>query len=593
MNHPSSTSFFSGVFFLLRTFTFRPYGGNLLSPGGASWLFIVTGLVFIMALCEGAAWGRMATMVIPTLDPWSVGLVVFGIVFFLIWGFDATLMTLDMYGSLQERLYGKPYNPVTALLWTVVGYIARFGLVAGSLYLTAPQLADLVFNEDIERIIRQRNDAETGRIRTLIETRDSEREQRLRQSIDDDRKLFEEEVAGRRNGPGYGPVARSIEARIDANVEELDVLLEARRSELERFDIALEGRNPNLLSEWQADIVSASRFERRKALRELRDDENYKIVQRTIEGFLAFIFVTLFMVKVFQPQSIKIYLSAALQDEYKRFLAGEFDDWIDVSKGRMHMTPHRFEDIMLNVYPARRHAEVTRQRVAANQTQYDDVAAMLEGLKSTVEDDLARYTSEVETSRDRIQDLRQQLREAQDEASAQSARKTQGEQQLRDARGIHWTAYSDPSMRVEYIRSQTEMEEARAEAEAAGRVATLEIVRLQDALAREEESCRRLIEYREFYEAEDRQIREKLAQNRLERRNATASLREAIDQATRVVAMGPPPDPNDHYRRSQDGGWLAKLGGAITSLLASLLPSVVDDADHRDATPRSREARRL
>lgn len=356
-----------GLELLWATATFRPYGDRLLSPAGASWLLIVTVLVLIMAFSEAVAWGRMMSELSEgPLMPF-VGVLAGIAVFVIVWGIDATLMTLDVGApEVERRLYGRRNGTFGSRLNLFFGYLLRICIVSGSLWLTAPQLADMLFTTDIEHLIALERKNIVDSVRIDLETRDQAREEALHTQLWEDRNLLEDELAGRSSGrSGYGPIARTIEGRIASAEAELTTLTSQRDAELTALREAVASNDQAALeSEWGIVLPADSAAERRKALEKLSEDPSFAAAERSIQGFLVLIFISLFAAKLFQPRAIKIYLSGPLQDEYVRYLAGEFDPWLpkgERADNAAAMTPYRFEDLMLNLFPKVRRADLHRR----------------------------------------------------------------------------------------------------------------------------------------------------------------------------------------------------------------------------------------
>ncbi|MEN0062999.1 MAG: DUF4407 domain-containing protein [Myxococcota bacterium] len=418
---PRANGAVSGLELLVATATFRPYGERLLSPAGAGWLLIVTVLVLIMASAEGIAWGRMMSQLSegPLMPAFGVcaGLAVFVIV----WGIDATLMTLDVAApSIERRLYGRTASPWMSRLSLLGGYLLRIGIVSGSLWLTAPQLADMLFTTDIEHVVDLKRKQIIDGVRSEVASQDAAREAALREQLWNDRNLLEDELAGRSSGRrGYGPIARTIEARIATAEAELDRIVSARESEVEALSGALETNDAERLqSQWGIVLPTDSAAERRKALEELSQDPSFAAAERSIQGFLILIFVSLFAAKLFQPRAIKIYLSGALQDEYCRYLAGEFDGWLpehERPRNAAHaMTPYRFEDLMMNTLPEVRAADLRRRE---RQLRREHLAMQLTDIE-TVDADLQRHLTKARREEARLHErLAADLRSVEDSRS--------------------------------------------------------------------------------------------------------------------------------------------------------------------------------
>lgn len=392
-----------GLRLLATTATFRPYGTNLLTPAAAGWLLIVTVLVLIMATAEGVAWGRMMSELStgPAMIVFGgfVGLAVFAIV----WGLDATLMTLDLAAPDYDRkLYGRSENAVLSRLTHVGGYLLRIGIVSGSLILTAPQLADMVFSTDIVQHIDMQRKGLIDEARLAITSQGLEREEALRTQLWSDRNLLEDELAGRSSGRrGYGRIAQTIEGRIADAEAEIATLTTGRDEELAAFEGAILNHDAALLqSRWGLVLPENSATNRRKALDALAEDPSFQAAEQSIQGFLILIFVSLFALKLFQPRAIKVYLSQALQNEYERYRQGEFDGWLPETErsdqGARAMAPFRFEDLMLTVFPQVRADDLQRRNQQLQHSILRRQLVDIDAVDADLTNRLSRCTSQLE-----------------------------------------------------------------------------------------------------------------------------------------------------------------------------------------------------
>jgi hypothetical protein len=60
----------------------------------------------------------------------------------------------------------------------------------------------------------------------------------------------------------------------------------------------------------------------------------YQNTEIAVKAFLAFVFFGLLLLKLFEPTSIRLYMSEVLQQEYLRYLAGTFDEVLPDSEQR-------------------------------------------------------------------------------------------------------------------------------------------------------------------------------------------------------------------------------------------------------------------
>ena len=298
------------------------------------------------------------------------------------------------------------------------GIAVRVGVVTVSLSITAPFIAQLVFRADIEKALEGRRSTLIGQTRANIsahfaaELGKVERQLRELQSLAEQntqaaraktqtlleqarldlasaQRDYEKEIAGQlRTGTlqrGDGPTAKAILKRI-ARIEVdialyrktlaappsdqsalpiFDRLKEAqlrraeldseRESELGRFERAVEMDDlKELENRWGLVLPSNSLGAQKTLLASLKYQPVFVETELAIRAFLAIIFMVFLSLKLFEPRSVKIYLSEALQDEWQRYKKGEFDDWLSESdrpnEEQPPMPPHRFEDMMVRVY---------------------------------------------------------------------------------------------------------------------------------------------------------------------------------------------------------------------------------------------------
>jgi hypothetical protein len=113
-------------------------------------------------------------------------------------------------------------------------------------------------------------------------------------------------------------------------------------------------------------VPESSVIARGKILAEIVQIPTYTKTEWAVRAFLAFLFLALFILKIFEPRSVRIYLSEALQQEWRRYKARAFDIWLAPEErcdsNPSAMTPFRFQELMVNVYPAIRAEDLNRRR---------------------------------------------------------------------------------------------------------------------------------------------------------------------------------------------------------------------------------------
>jgi hypothetical protein len=129
-------------------------------------------------------------------------------------------------------------------------------------------------------------------------------------------------------------------------------------------------------------------IERGKILAQIVQIPTYTKTEWAVRAFLGFLFLALFILKMFEPRSVRIYLNESLQEEWKRYQAGAFDVWlskVDKSNSRPSaMTPFRFYELMVNVYPAVRAEDINRRRSMKVEEDAKSTTDLLTSIKEDV-----------------------------------------------------------------------------------------------------------------------------------------------------------------------------------------------------------------
>jgi hypothetical protein len=152
-------------------------------------------------------------------------------------------------------------------------------------------------------------------------------------------------------------------------VAEFDSLTDAAMAE--RYKLALPGD---------------SFQERARALANIRND-SYLLTERAVQAFLAFLFVALVLLKLFEPRSVRVYFSERLQGLYRQYQGGLFDPHLDPAErsvGSAPMTSLRFEDWCLNTYPAIRARDVHTIQAGERTQFFGNSASELSAITAAV-----------------------------------------------------------------------------------------------------------------------------------------------------------------------------------------------------------------
>jgi hypothetical protein len=392
---------------LLRHMQIRPHDDRLLAPSAAFWFFSACCLMFPMALTEMTAWGYLGLLFTEGNLRWVVAAFTGITIFVVVWMIDVSLITMDRaWGEHAEAILGKPPASATwRRIREAFTFLLRISLLVGSLTITAPYLAQVVFHKDIERHIA----SEAGRIieagRATAAAKYDSQIQQKDAGIAVKRSEYEHEVAGKGTSGRYGlgPAAMALGQTVSTLEEERGALQSDKDTGLNEFDTLARDWRTNrekLAALYGLTLPQTSILENRKALEILRKRPEYQSTELAIKAFLGFIFAGLLLLKLFEPHSVRLYLSDVLQQENLRFLAGAFDEMLPANEKSTSksgaISPQRLYDFLVNVWvPARkveaRQAE-TRARGAAARQSLDT----LENLQGKID-------QEVKSARDEVQ----------------------------------------------------------------------------------------------------------------------------------------------------------------------------------------------
>jgi|GEM_PF-1218335 len=356
---------------LRRLISLKPYGDELLTPMVASWIFIVTVLVLIMASSEALSWAYFASFFFNDWHRFPSAGITGAIVFFVVWSVDVSLLTLDRgKAHYEQHLYGH----AKASSWkefskTGVGIALRLVIVMGSLYFTSPYLTQLIFTRDISKELERQTRAQVIHERNAIEVNYDNSINSLQTSLDKLGGELTDEIAGRETSRtkqfGDGPVAKSIRTQIKDKQDSLDELTANKKQELDSFDKAVADHNTEELgNRWGMVLPENSITKRSEVLDKIKGLPMFWQTSLAIKGFLAFLFFAMVILKLFEPRGVRIYLSEAMQQEWQRYRGGAFDAWLrhyERSNAAIStMTPYRFDDVMVHAYSSIRNADLAR-----------------------------------------------------------------------------------------------------------------------------------------------------------------------------------------------------------------------------------------
>ena len=200
---------------LLRHLLIEPHGKRLLTTSAAFWFFSARILVFVMAGAETFAWGYLGFLFGEGFVRWVAAAFTGAVIFLVVWMIDVSLITLDRASNQHtQEILGRASPSRKSLDFATFGL--RIALLIGSLTITAPYLAQVVFNTDIRRFIDQEATTAIDKARQRLVVERAQTAERDGHLINEKRLRLEQEVAGKGLSGRYGegPAATSMRADI-------------------------------------------------------------------------------------------------------------------------------------------------------------------------------------------------------------------------------------------------------------------------------------------------------------------------------------------------------------------------------------------
>ena len=321
-------------------FRLKPYGNRLVDGMAEFWLILAAVNIASIALCDAIAWGYFGYTTSEGAVAWMAAALAGTIVFLLVGSLDAMFV-------MHDRTAAAPAAGRWRIRRDHLALGARIILVILTFTITAPFLTQLVFMRDIEANIKRSNEARIAGKRAEIAGAFDSRIGGLRETIASRQRDLEMEIGGTGTSGRYGkgPTAAAIEREVLGLEAEAARQESAKQQELGTFDRAVA--TPTLLANrYGVDLVREGPDTRASVVAELEKSASFRATQRTIKAFLLFMFLGLVCLKLFQPESVRIYYSARLQAAHARLEAGVFNHRLDPREQPEAggMTPVRFAE---------------------------------------------------------------------------------------------------------------------------------------------------------------------------------------------------------------------------------------------------------
>lgn len=427
---------------LRKLFSLKPYGNNLLDGVGETWLVLAALNILSIAFCDAVAWAYFGYTTATGAAAWASAIVAGLVVLMLVGSVDAMFV---MHDRTRKRAAEPPLDASRSVWKRVrrgvhrdhVAIVARIALVILTFTVTAPFLTQMFFARDIEASIKRQNEQTIGSMRSSIAGSFDRRIDESRAQLATRQRELEREIAGTGSSGRYGkgPTAEAIERDVALLQNRIGALERAKAAELQSFDDSVG--NPEVLaSRYGLDLVRQGPDTRARVVTELEKSESFRTTRRNIKAFLVFMFLGLVCLKLFQPESVRIYYSARLQAAYARMKAGVFDHRLDpreqsVASG---MNPVRFADWYENDQQIRDDTDRLRDQTACAIERLKAQEEALNVLSETLRTDIARMTDDLASTSKTSEELEEQLLLCRQELSSLNAKITEEQQSLDDFR---------------------------------------------------------------------------------------------------------------------------------------------------------------
>ena len=402
---------------LARRLSLKPYGDELLTRSADFWLFSARLIIITMALAEGIAWGYMGALM-SRAYPWLAAAIAGLFVFTLVWIIDATFMTLDLSRGFYERvLLGKEESPRKEKIKLVGGIAARVAIVSASLFITAPFLAQAIFAADVEDEMTRRNASAVAMKRAEVERPFTVRLgelQREQQKLEEQR-VSEAAGVGPSGKYGRGPVLETIERQLADKRSEIATIDASRAAALTRFDKLTPSQ---LEQQFGIRFLAPGVQSSGELLTGMMKKPEFTGAELAVRAFLAFLFLGLLILKVFQPRSVAVYFNEQLHSVHDEYRKGLFDQYLPAAERGGTMEPLRFEDWCLNTYSLIRKEDERRRETAREYRMHELLVEQWQRLGTTARAELDPLIQRYDSAAAAVDELEAELHRATSAASA-------------------------------------------------------------------------------------------------------------------------------------------------------------------------------
>lgn len=451
---------------LRQLLTLKPYGNNLLDGVASTWMLLAALNIASIAFCDAIAWSYFAYTTSAGVPAWIAAGIAALVVLMLVGSVDAMFIMHDR----TRRQHDEIENASGDSLWRRVrlrihrdhvAVAARVILVVLTFTVTAPFLTQLFFARDIDANIERANEQTIAAKRAELERGFAAKLAAARASLASRQRDLEKEIAGTGSSRRYGkgPTSEAIERDINMLEAAIAQTESARSTELRTFDAAV-GTPEFLANRYGVDIVRHGPDTRAKVVAELEKSPSFRATQLTIKAFLIFMFLGLLCLKLFQPESVRIYYNARLQAAYTRMQAGVFNHRLDPREypGAGGMSPIRFADWYENGQQLRDDTDRLRDHTASAIERMKVQEDALRVLHDDLHADVQRLTAELSAATAANDELERKVQEVEQELVRLTTKIAAEQQALHD---FNYDLADDLSLRDQQLLIGSRIKTAR------------------------------------------------------------------------------------------------------------------------------------
>ena len=295
----------------------RPCGDSLLDPKSKMHLTLYGLFILAMATLEGFAWGYLGWLFAhQSFLRFLAAGCIFILVFALVWGMDVSLALHDSLVERHSREFDIPFERRGPGLKLAIPL--RVLMLAGSLVIAAPLLANVIFAGDIAAELRRQGTTAIAKWRTDNAEKHAAAVQNIDQTINRLQDRYDHEIVGKGigHGIGHGIEARNLEAQIASRRLDRQAEILAGQNELNAFnvDAANWQTDPDTLQQkWNVVVPRMTVLQNSSALNSLSKRDDYRSVEWAIRFLFLLSFVSVVICKLYESYPVSLYNSSTLQ----------------------------------------------------------------------------------------------------------------------------------------------------------------------------------------------------------------------------------------------------------------------------------------